>query len=260
MIMQGSEGTVSADDAPAQAITTIGSVLTGSVVGARNLGERLGHKNIITSDIGGTTFLVGMVVDGQPVFDNSTTLNQLTISTPMMKVTSIGSGGGAVAWTPPGRNLLVGPRSAGARPGPACFAQGGTEPTVTDANLILGILDSDAFAGGTKALDVGLARAAIREHIAEPLGLDVEQAAAAIFAIQNAQTADLVRSAVVGQGHDPRDLSSPKRSPAVPTPPTSSAASSRTSSRSTTPTQPKPTTSTRSRTRSPATASTPSPT
>lgn len=206
MIMQGSGGTVSADDAPAQAITTIGSVLTGGVVGALDLGHRLGHKNIITSDIGGTTFLVGMVVDGQPVFANSTTLNQFTISTPMMKVTSIGSGGGAIAWVDPGKNLRVGPRSAGARPGPACFDQGGTEPTVTDANLVLRILDSDAFAGGTKALDIKLARAAIEEHIAQPLGMDVEQAAAAIFAIQNAQTADLLRSVVVGQGHDPRDF------------------------------------------------------
>jgi N-methylhydantoinase A len=206
MIMQGSGGTVSADDAPAQAITTIGSVLTGGVVGARSLGRRLGHENIITSDIGGTTFLVGMIVDGQPVFANSTTLNQFTVSTPMMKVTSIGSGGGAIAWVDPGNNLRVGPRSAGARPGPACFGQGGTEPTVTDANLLLGILDSGAFAGGTRALDIELAKAAINEHVARPLGMDVGQAAAAIFAIQNAQTADLVRSVVVGQGHDPRDF------------------------------------------------------
>lgn len=206
MVMQGSGGTVSADDAPGQAITTIGSVLTGGVVGAMNLGKRLGHQNIITSDIGGTTFLVGMVVDGEPVFANTTTLNQFTISTPMMKVTSIGSGGGAIAWLDAGKNLRVGPRSAGALPGPSCFGHGGLEPTVTDANLVLGILNSDAFAGGTKPLDIELARNAIASHIGEPLGLDVEQAAAAIFAIQNAQTADLVRSVVVGQGHDPRDF------------------------------------------------------
>lgn len=205
MIMQGSGGTVSADDAPAQAITTIGSVLTGGVVGARNLGAELGHRNIITSDIGGTTFLVGLVVDGEPVFANSTTLNQFTISTPMMKVTSIGSGGGAIAWLDKG-NLRVGPRSAGARPGPACYSQGGHEPTVTDANLVLGILDSNAFAGGERRLDIELARQAIATHIGDPLGLGVEDAAAAIFAIQNAQTADLLRSVVVGQGFDPRDF------------------------------------------------------
>ncbi|WP_063052491.1 hydantoinase/oxoprolinase family protein [Nocardia arthritidis] len=205
MVMQGSGGSVSAQNAPAQAITTIGSVLTGGVVGARNLGQLLGHRNIITSDIGGTTFLVGLVVDGEPVFANTTTLNQFTISTPMMKVTSIGSGGGAIAWLD-GSNLRVGPRSAGARPGPACYGQDGSEPTVTDANLVLGILDPDTFAEGTRKLDVERARQAIGSHIAEPLGLGVEEAAAAIFEIQNAQTADLLRSVVVGQGHDPRDF------------------------------------------------------
>jgi N-methylhydantoinase A len=205
MVMQGSGGSVSAQDAPRHAITTIGSVLTGGVIGARNLGRKLGHRNIITSDIGGTTFLVGLVVDGKPVFANTTTLNQFTISTPMMKVTSIGSGGGAIAWLD-GDNLRVGPRSAGARPGPACYGLEGLEPTVTDANLLLGILDPDTFAEGARKLDVGRARDAVHKHVAEPLGLGVEEAAAAIFEIQNAQTADLVRSVVVGQGHDPREF------------------------------------------------------
>ncbi|WP_109529418.1 hydantoinase/oxoprolinase family protein [Nocardia aurea] len=205
MVMQGSGGSVSAQDAPTQAITTIGSVLTGGVVGARNLGQMLGHRNIITSDIGGTTFLVGLVVDGEPAFASTTTLNQFTISTPMMKVTSIGSGGGAIAWLD-GANLRVGPRSAGARPGPACYGQEGFEPTVTDANLVLGILDPHTFAEGTRKLDVKRARQAIDTHIAKPLRLGIEEAAAAIFEIQNAQTADLLRSVVVGQGHDPRDF------------------------------------------------------
>ncbi|MEV5777667.1 hydantoinase/oxoprolinase family protein [Streptomyces antimycoticus] len=206
LVMQGSGGTVSAQDAPAQAITTIGSVLTGGVVGARNLGRKLGHRNIITSDIGGTTFLVGLVVDGEPVYSSSTTLNQFTVSTPMVNVTSIGSGGGAIAWLDAGGNLRVGPRSAGARPGPACFGQDGVEPTVTDANLVLGILDPKTFAEGTKRLDVDRARKALETRIGEPLGLDAEQAAAAVFEIQNAQTADLLRRVVVGQGHDPRDF------------------------------------------------------
>ncbi|MBF4163285.1 hydantoinase/oxoprolinase family protein [Nocardioides acrostichi] len=206
LIMQGSGGTIAAAEAPKVAITTIGSVLTGGVAGARKLGSQLGHENIISTDIGGTTFLVGMVVDGEPVMESSTVLDQYRISTPMAKVATIGSGGGAIASLDANNNLHVGPRSAGAKPGPACFGMGGEEPTVTDANLVLGILNPDYFLGGAKTLDVEKARAAIATHIGDPLGLSVEDAAAAIFEIQNAQTADLVRTEVVGAGFDPRDF------------------------------------------------------
>lgn len=206
LVMQGSGGCVSAHEAPAYAITTIGSVLTGGVIGARTLGNQLGHTNIISTDVGGTTFLVGLVVDGQPVFNSTTTLNQYQITVPMMKVHTIGSGGGATAWLDDGGNLRVGPRSAGARPGPACYGQGGTEPTVSDANLVLGILNPAFFLGGSKKLDVELARDVLKKKVGDPLGLSIEEAAAAIFEIQNSQTADLVRSVVVGAGHDPRDF------------------------------------------------------
>lgn len=206
LVMQGSGGTVAAKEAPRQAITTMGGILTGGVTGARNLGAQLGHRNIISTDVGGTTFLVGMVVDGRPVTESTTILNQYRISTPMARVATIGSGGGAVAWLDEGKNLHVGPRSAGARPGPACFGLGGTEPTVTDANLVLGILNPDYFLGGTKKLDIELARKALVSHIGAPLGLTADEAAAAVYAIQNAQTADLVRNEVVGAGYDPRDF------------------------------------------------------
>jgi N-methylhydantoinase A len=206
LIMQGSGGAISAREAPKYAITTIGSVLTGGIVGAQQLSARLGHRNIITTDVGGTTFLVGLIVDGRPVFDNMTTLNQFTLNVPMMRVRSIGSGGGALAWLDQGRNLRVGPRSAGAKPGPACYGQGGTDPTVTDANLVLGILDPDYFLGGRKPLVVELARQALKQKIADPLHLSVEEAAAAIFAVQNAQTADVLRNVVIGSGYDPRDF------------------------------------------------------
>lgn len=206
LVMQGSGGSITAQDAPDRAITTIGSVLTGGLVGCRNLGRQLGHDNIISTDIGGTTFLVGMVVDGEPVKSTSTVLNQYTISTPTVKVSTIGSGGGAIAWLDSGGNLRVGPRSAGARPGPACYGAGGVEPTVTDADLVLGIVNPDNFLGGRRKLDRALAEKAIRERIGDPLGLDVEDAAAAIYAIQNAQAADLVRNVVVNAGYDPRDF------------------------------------------------------
>jgi len=206
LIMQGSGGCVDAHDAPQHAISTIGSVLTGGVVGCVQLASQLGHDHVISTDMGGTTFLVGLVVDGKPVTTSSTVLNQYTLSVPMVDVHTIGAGGGAIAWLDDGRNLRVGPRSAGARPGPACYGEGGLEPTVTDADLVLGIIDPEYFLGGRKELSVDAARDAIRKGIAEPLGLSVDEAAAAIYAIQNAQTADLVRKVVVDSGWDPRDF------------------------------------------------------
>lgn len=136
----------------------------------------------------------------------STVVGQHTISVPMVQVSTIGSGGGAIAWLDAGGNLRVGPRSAQAVPGPACYGRGGTEPTVTDADVVLGIVDPGRFLDGRRPLDTGLAEAAIRDRIAQPLGLSVEDAAGAIYAIQNAQAADLLRQVVVNAGHDPRDF------------------------------------------------------
>jgi len=206
LVMQSNGGAIAAAEAPNTAISTVGSVLTGGVVGAVSLGEQLGHRNIITTDVGGTTFLVGMVVDGEPVRTSNIIINHHPINVPTLEVHAIGSGGGAIAWIDRGGNLQVGPRSAQSVPGPACYGIGGTEPTNTDANLVLGILPESGLLGGRKALDLQAAREAIRTHIAEPLGLSVEHAAAAIYAIQNAQTGDLLRKTVVEAGHDPRDF------------------------------------------------------
>ncbi|MHC1559947.1 hydantoinase/oxoprolinase family protein [Actinomycetospora sp. C-140] len=206
LVMQSNGGAVAASEAPAQAISTVGSVLTGGVVGSSQLGRRLGHENIISTDVGGTTFLVGLIVGGEPERDTTTVINHHPINVPTLKVHAIGSGGGAIAWVDPGGNLRIGPHSAQAVPGPACYDQGGTEPTNTDANLVLGILPASGLLGGRKALDVGRAREAIRTRVAEPLGLSVEDAAAAIHAAQNAQTGDLLRKSVVEAGHDPRDF------------------------------------------------------
>ena len=206
LVMQGSGGCVDSSAAPARAITTIGSVLTGGVVGCTRLATELGHRNVISTDMGGTTFLAGLVVDGEPVSTTSTVLNQYQLNVPMVDVHTIGAGGGAIAWLDAGRNLRVGPRSAGARPGPACYGEGGTEPTVTDVDLLLGIINPDNFLGGRKKLSRELAAEAVRTHLAEPLGMSVDDAAAAVYAIQNAQTADLVRKVVVTSGQDPRDF------------------------------------------------------
>ena len=206
LVMQSNGGAVAASEAPGNAISTVGSVLTGGVVGSVSLGRQLGHSNIIATDAGGTTFLVGMIVDGEPVRSSSTIINHHPINVPTLEVHAIGAGGGAIAWLDAGGNLQIGPHSAQAVPGPACYGQGGTEPTNTDANLVLGILPERGLLGGRKALDLNLAREAIRTRIAEPLGLSVEEAAAAIYAVQNAQTGDLLRKTVVEAGHDPRNF------------------------------------------------------
>jgi N-methylhydantoinase A len=206
LVMQSNGGAVAAAEAPGTAITTVGSVLTGGVVGAVSLGKQLGHRNIIATDVGGTTFLVGLVVDGDPVRSTTTIINHHPINVPTLEVHAIGSGGGAIAWLDAGNNLQVGPRSAGAVPGPACYGQGGTEPTIADANLVLGILPERGLLGGKKRLKTELAREAIRTKIAYPLGMSVEDAAAAIYAVQNAQTGDLLRKSVVEAGHDPREF------------------------------------------------------
>src|SRR6201994_1869033 len=206
LVMQSNGGAVAAAEAPATAISTIGSVLTGGVVGSVALGRQLGHRNIVSTDVGGPPSLAGLIVDGEPVRDTTTVINHHPINVPTLRVHAIGSGGGAIAWLDNGATLRVGPRSAQAVPGPACYGNGGTEPTNTDANLVLGILPERGLLGGRKPLSADLARQPIESQIAKPLGLTVEQAAAAIYAVQNAQTGDLLRKTVVEAGHDPRDF------------------------------------------------------
>jgi len=147
-----------------------------------------------------------MVVDGEPVRSTTTVINHHPINVPTLQVHAIGSGGGAIAWLDAGGNLQVGPRSAGAVPGPACYGQGGTEPTNTDANLVLGILPDAACLAARSGWTWGWPGKPIRVNIADPLGISVEDAAAAIYAVQNAQTGDLLRKAVVEAGHDPREF------------------------------------------------------
>src|SRR5262249_25250075 len=161
LVMQGSGGCVNSGDAPSRAITTIGSVLTGGVVGCTRLADELGHRNGISTDMGRTTFLAGLVVDGEPAAATSDVPHQHQLNVPMVDVHPIGAGGGPIAWIDAGRNLRVGPRSAGARPGPACYGEGGTEPTVSDVDLLLGIINPDNFLGGRKKLHPDLAAEAV---------------------------------------------------------------------------------------------------
>lgn len=187
-----------------ESVSIVNSGPVGGVVAARHLGELLGHRDIITTDMGGTSFDVGVIHGGEYEYERMPFLAQgLPVQTPALKVTTIGAGGGSIAWTD-GRRLLVGPQSAGADPGPACYGRGGTEPTVTDALVVLGILDPGHFFGGRLMLERGLAEAAIRARIADPLGMSVVDAAAGIYEIVTARMADLVRKVSVESGYDPR--------------------------------------------------------
>ncbi len=204
LILQSHGGAAHADEVvPVQ---TIESGPAAGVVGARYLADLLGLRHVIAADVGGTTFKVGLIRDGEWFYASETVIGQFELQIPMIDVISIGAGGGSVAWVDGGR-LRVGPQSVGARPGPACYDEGGTEPTVTDADLVLGYLNADYFLGGRLALDRGRAEDAIGRRVAAPLfGGDVLAAADGIRRVTEAQMADLIRKATIERGHDPRDF------------------------------------------------------
>ncbi|MCC6473555.1 MAG: hydantoinase/oxoprolinase family protein [Burkholderiales bacterium] len=204
-IMESGGGVLPASEAAFQAANLLTSGPAGGVLASQKLGEQLGLRNIITSDMGGTSFDVGLIVDGQPLLATSREVGRFHVALPSIKVTAIGAGGGSIARVRDG-HLSVGPDSAGAEPGPACYGRGGTEPTVTDADLVLGITDPAYFLGGAMALDLAKARAAIESRIAGPLGLDVHEAAAGIREVANNRMADLLRRVTTRSGYDPRDF------------------------------------------------------
>ena len=204
LVLQASGGVASAEKTVP--IKTIESGPAAGMVAVKALMETVGYRNVIATDVGGTTFKVGLLVNGQWSVTQETIINQYSLLIPMIDLVSIGSGGGSIAWVDDTR-LRIGPRSAGGDPGPACYGWGGTEPTVTDADLVLGFLNPDRFLSGRLQLSVELAERAIMEHIADPLfGGDVIRAAAGIRQIVDSQMGDLVRKATVERGHDPRDF------------------------------------------------------
>jgi N-methylhydantoinase A len=185
-------------------VSTLLSGPASGVVAGAIAGTRLGRGNVLTMDVGGTSFDVGVVVDGSPLMTSEVTFGGVDIRVPSVDVASIGAGGGSIASVARG-TLAVGPRSAGSTPGPACYGRGGTEPTATDADLLLGIIDPGRFAGGMQ-LDASAAWRAVSEHVAVPLGLPVRAAAHAVRAVLDASMADLIRSVTIERGHDPREF------------------------------------------------------
>jgi N-methylhydantoinase A len=206
LIMQASGGVAPAEGAARLPILTIGSGPSAGLAASAVLAERRGEPNVITADMGGTSFDVGLVVGGQPVHSSSTVVSQYEFFIPRADIASIGSGGGSVVHhDPASRTLRVGPLSAGADPGPACYGRGGDRPTVTDANLVLGYLNPENFLGGEIPLDAARATAALADAGA-PLGMDAMETAAAARRIVDAQMAELIRVMTVQRGMDPRDF------------------------------------------------------
>ena len=206
LIMQAAGGVASDELAASLPVLTIGSGPSAGVAASSVLAARRGEPNVIATDMGGTSFDVALIAGGQPVRSQSTVVNQYEFYLPRADIRSIGSGGGSVIWRDPASGTLrVGPESAGAHPGPVCYGRGGERPTVTDANLVLGYLDPDAFLGGELQLDTEAAVAALGAVGAE-VGMDAVEAALAARHIVEAQMADLIRQMTVERGMDPRDF------------------------------------------------------
>lgn len=205
LVMLSNGGMMPFGFAERASVETVLSGPSGGVVAGAALGALNGYPNVITVDMGGTSYDVCLITDARPELSRNYWINRQRVALPMVDVHTIGAGGGSVAWIDPGGALRVGPKSAGAIPGPACYDRGGTEPTVTDTDLVLGYLNPDYFLGGQMALRRDLAEEAIWSHVAEPLGMDVPSAAAAIFTLINHTMTNAIRRVSVSRGRDPRD-------------------------------------------------------
>jgi N-methylhydantoinase A len=178
---------------------------SAGVIGAQSIGAKLDLPNVLAIDIGGTSFDVGVISGGRAIMRSDLSVAGADLRVLSVDVASIGAGGGSLAAVEFGE-LHVGPSSAGAQPGPACYGRGGTRPTATDADLVLGVLDTASFIGGRMRLDVDAARRAIDQHVAQPLGMTITEAAWSIREVLDNRMADLLRRVTIERGHDPRDF------------------------------------------------------
>ena len=205
LIMQGNGGVAHREHV--SAIANLQSGPAGGMIASAHVAGLLNHKNVITTDMGGTSFDVGLITEGYWRYAQEPIVERFRMLQPIIDIESIGAGGGTIAQVEPetGR-LLVGPRSAGASPGPVCYGAGGEQVTVTDADLALGIIDPNYFLGGRKNLNKEKALKAIEDKIARPLKLRVHEAAAGIYDIVNAKMSDLIRRQVVRTGYLPDEF------------------------------------------------------
>jgi N-methylhydantoinase A len=207
MVMQGYGGLLPAHEAANRSIGMLECGPAAGVIGSRVLGELLGDADVIATDMGGTTFKVSVIQNGEIEYAREPMVDRFHYTQPKIEVVSIGAGGGSIVWLEEGTHIpRVGPRSAGARPGPVCYGLGGTEPTLTDVFMLIGYMDPDTFLGGTMRLDPAAARKVFAQKIAGPLQMGVEEAAFGIYRVATAQISDLIHEITVERGLDPRDF------------------------------------------------------
>jgi len=218
-VMQSNGGVMTSASAKARPVYMVESGPAAGVIAAGAIAAPYGYRNVMSFDMGGTTAKVGLIQDGRLRLSTEIEVGAQAVTplgegrgggypvrTPVIDLVEVGAGGGSEAWIDAGGALRVGPRSAGARPGPACYGRGGTTPTITDANLALGRLNPAFFLGGEMTLDAAAAHRAIAERVATPLGLDPLAAAAGIVEIANAHMIGAMRLVSVQRGYDPRQF------------------------------------------------------
>lgn len=205
-IMQVHGGFLSAAETSKAPIGMFNSGPVGGVTGARLLGKQLGRQQVLTADMGGTSMDAAAIIDDEFRVLPRAEIGSLPTSLTAVDIETIGAGGGSIAWVDGRGAVRVGPHSAGAVPGPACYGQGGELPAVTDAALVMGLLNPDYYLGGTVTLYETEAREAIRRHLAAPLGLDTDEAAHGVYRLATSQMANAVRKITVNRGHDPREF------------------------------------------------------
>jgi N-methylhydantoinase A len=207
LVMQAYGGVLGIDDTCKTAVGTIESGPAAGIMGSRFIGAQLGVAQVLATDMGGTTFKVGVIRDGSVEMDHKPIFMRYQLFLSKIWVESIGAGGGSIVWIDPETGLLkVGPQGAGSSPGPVCYGMGGTDVTVSDADLILGYLNEDCFLGGRMKLAKQQALEALKEKIAVPMNMTIGEAASGIYRITNAHMSDLIRRATVERGYDPREF------------------------------------------------------
>jgi N-methylhydantoinase A len=207
LIMQLNGGSSTVNKILHRPIYTLASGPAAAPVAGLYCSQRIGMGDVITIDMGGTSFDVSMVTGGAPTLTRELRVHEMPVGVAAVDVHSVGAGGGSIAWIDKGGALQVGPQSAGAEPGPACYDQGGSDPTCTDANVVLGYINPDYFLGGRREIKPELSERAIEEHVAKPLGLSLPEAAHGIFRIINNNMVDAIRVVSIERGIDPRHYS-----------------------------------------------------
>jgi N-methylhydantoinase A len=203
---QSNGGMAARDVMVSRAVNAINSGPASAPMAGRYITRPLGIKNFITVDMGGTSFDITLTYDGKTNINKDIDFLRYRIGTPMIQVETLGAGGGSIAWIDQMGVLNVGPQSAGALPGPACYQRGGTQPTVTDANMALGYLNPVSLLGGRLLVNADASRQAIATHLAEPLGISTEKAAHGMFSIVNNNMVNGIRRVSIERGYDPRDF------------------------------------------------------